>query len=294
MHQDEPARRLAVLVVNYFSGDAVRSLLSSLHAEEGVRVEVVVVDNSCDEDEAGRLRTVCAESRLPIRLLIADSNLGYGAGNDLAFRVARESQPDVVLVANPDTTVAEGSLRGLVEFALAHPRDLVSVTTLQNGARTSGLVRMSPVTGFPHDVATVPATLTRFTFPGGHFFAVSAERFARLGGFTDAYFLYCEELDLTLRNAAAGGGIAPYAGMTATHQGGLSINAGPDRSVTSFYHGTYSRVLLYRRYRALRPYLPLLVVLRTGWGVSLVLIGQRRAGLAVLRALRNGLTARRG
>ena len=93
-------------------GDCLRSL-----EEDAVPqwAEVIVVDNASQDGTASMVR-----EQFPwARLIVNDTNLGYSRGNNVGIRAARG---DSFLLLNPDTVVHRGSLRRMVDFAVAHPK----------------------------------------------------------------------------------------------------------------------------------------------------------------------------
>ena len=150
-----------------------------------------------------------------VRIVSPGSNLGFAAGNNLG---ARQATGDVLFLLNPDTVVAPGSLRRLVE-PLADPEigivtgrlRLLDQPELLHAAGTeihvSGL-GWSAGYGTSSDVAAVvadaPAVLTDVTAPCGAAMALTADVFSELGGFHDEFFLYQEDIQLGWRAQMSG------------------------------------------------------------------------------------------
>lgn len=291
MEQPPRPAHVGMAVVNYHSAPDVAGLLASLPRGDDVRLSVVVVDNSTSAEELARCTVAAREaSGLAVEVVDAGANLGYAGGNNraVAHLLALDDPPGVLVVVNPDVRWVAGSLAELAAYCLAHDDAIVSVPTRQDGQMGTGIVRYLPLTGYFRPDAA--GSTHRFAYAAGHCFALTADRWRALGGLTEAYFLYCEEIDLALRHRAAQGRLATFDAGAVEHEGGGAINGeASGRSLTSYFHGTRSRVLLHRRFPSLWPSLAPLVVLRTGWAVSLLLTGRVAEGRAVLRALAAGL-----
>ncbi|HEY2090850.1 MAG TPA: glycosyltransferase [Thermoanaerobaculia bacterium] len=96
---------LSLLVVNYRSGALAIDAIRSARAATARKLQVVVVDNSCDPREADSLR-VHADV-----LIVSATNRGYaGAIND----GRRACEGDVLIVCNPDVAFTAGSIDALV------------------------------------------------------------------------------------------------------------------------------------------------------------------------------------
>ncbi|HEV7133368.1 MAG TPA: glycosyltransferase family 2 protein [Gaiellaceae bacterium] len=198
-----------MIVVAYDSGPALLPCVASIWADEP-DWEVVVVDNGGGGEE---LDAVAAAGRVTI--VRPTQNLGFAGGCNLGAKVA---SADTLVFLNPDTVIAPGSLRRLVE-PLADPEigivtgrlRLLDQPELLHAAGTvihvSGL-GWSHGYGTSSDVpvmhADAPATLTDVTAPCGAAMALRTEVFRELGGFHDEFFLYQEDVQLGWRAQMSG------------------------------------------------------------------------------------------
>ncbi len=106
---------LSILIVNWNTCQMLRNCLQSIddHPPE-IPYEVIVVDNDSADQSAEMV-----ESDFPQATLIkSGKNLGYAAGNNLAFNVAKG---DFLLTLNPDTEIPAGTLQSAVETLQSHP-----------------------------------------------------------------------------------------------------------------------------------------------------------------------------
>jgi len=97
--------KTVAIIVNYKSADltfqAVQSVLESTSLGT---VQVVVMDNSEDEDEAEKLRLNLPSN---VVLLVNPKNMGFGAACNLAFEQFPE---ELILLINPDARLLPGCL----------------------------------------------------------------------------------------------------------------------------------------------------------------------------------------
>ncbi len=110
---------LSVLVVSWNTRDLLRDCLrSTLAAAEGMRVEVIVVDNaSADGSAAMVLREFAAEPR--VRLVANERNELFARGNNQAYALSRG---DLLLVLNPDIVLNRRALQGMIDHLRLDPR----------------------------------------------------------------------------------------------------------------------------------------------------------------------------
>jgi N-acetylglucosaminyl-diphospho-decaprenol L-rhamnosyltransferase len=291
---------VACLVVNYFSAPSVGELLDSFsRVELPERLQVVVVDNSCDDDEWQRLQAVTAFRAFPVETVRSDSNLGYAGGNNLAFGTAETSDPDVVFVINPDVTFKLGSLRATGDEVNERIDCVSGAHTMHGKTLMSGLGRMNALTGAASEIPENMldrSIIGPWVHPMGHFLGLRADTWRSLGGLSDSYFLFCEELDLTLRLKDSGGQIDVLHSIVIEHEKGLTSGGVDDtraKSTVAFRHATRSRVVLYRSHAKLKKYLLPMIAARLVWSLGLLVRSGPSAALAVLRGLRDGLTWKR-
>ncbi|KRD43102.1 hypothetical protein ASE38_02145 [Cellulomonas sp. Root930] len=294
-----------MLVVNYHTASAVAQLVDSLvQRAGGVPVLLSVVDNSCDVDELAELRAIVAARHAHLAgatVTAAPSNLGYAAGNNLAWRAlvdaGDDAEVDVVVVANPDVRIVEGTLAALGNFVDDVSPALVSARTISDGTMSSGHSLIQKMSGRSARAATDQAGRGWLRYPDGHFLAASSETWRALGGFAEVFFLYCEEVDLAMRAAELleETRLLTSDGITVEHIGGLSTAEGRDRvkSRLTLHHSTRSRVLLYRRHRSLHAYLPVMIAGRIAWAALLAIKGEPSHGWSVLSGAAAGVRAPR-
>src|SRR5262245_16468868 len=106
---------LSILIVNWNTRDLLRQCLASIErATDGLRVEVIVVDNGSAD---GSTEMTAAE--FPgVQLIRNEQNLGFARANNAA---ALASTGRRLLFLNSDTIVGRESLRELLAFMRLNP-----------------------------------------------------------------------------------------------------------------------------------------------------------------------------
>lgn len=90
--------KVAVIILNYNSSEDCRKCVSFLKRQEGVELELVLVDNcSLDGD---KVKTLCQEEGCTF--IPSKKNRGYNAGNNIGLRYATNKGYKYALIANPD------------------------------------------------------------------------------------------------------------------------------------------------------------------------------------------------
>jgi N-acetylglucosaminyl-diphospho-decaprenol L-rhamnosyltransferase len=221
-----------VVIVAYNSRDHLRDCVEPLLELEWVRP--IVVDNASPD------RSGDAVAGLPLTLVGAEANRGFGAGCNLGWRAG--SSP-FVLFLNPDATMSGESLRALVDrleadsqTGIAGPRIVDETGALDYSIRRFPRVRstlaqavfvhrLAPGAEWTDEVVRDPA---RYAATGdadwlsGACLLVRRALLERLSGFDERFFMYCEDTDLCKRAWDAGYGVQFVAEATAEHEGGQS------------------------------------------------------------------------
>lgn len=92
---------IPVILLNYNSSADCRECVADLKRQEGVELDIVIVDNcSPREGEQNTIRQLCTDEGCT--LIQAKENRGYNAGNNIGLRYAAEKGYKYALIANPD------------------------------------------------------------------------------------------------------------------------------------------------------------------------------------------------
>lgn len=107
--------KITFVTVCYRTPGLIRQLLKGVQAARlAFPFEYLLVDNAAGDGTGAMVR-----ERFPwVTVIDAPGNVGFGAGNNLAFARARG---EYVMLVNPDLTVFAGELQKLLAFAEVHP-----------------------------------------------------------------------------------------------------------------------------------------------------------------------------
>lgn len=89
-----------IIILNYNTSSDCRKCISFLKKQQGIDIEIVVVDNCSSEDDLKNLRSLCEE--VQCTLIENHENKGYNAGNNIGLRYAADKGYKYALIANPD------------------------------------------------------------------------------------------------------------------------------------------------------------------------------------------------
>jgi len=226
---------VSVIVVSYNSAELIGASLGGLK-NTSIGHELIVVDNASQDGSADRVAADFPSAdvvRLP-------ENVGFARAINAG---AQRAAGDWILMLNPDaepvgdlleafvahagarggrilagrTLHADGTDDGRSVFAMPTIWGLICFATgLSTAFRRSRLFNPDELPGLDRTrTATVPAA-------SGCVLFVERELFTALGGFTPAYFMYGEDIDLCMRAADLGERVTLVPGAKVVHVGGAS------------------------------------------------------------------------
>src|ERR1035438_3541783 len=101
--------KVCVTIVTCNSGRYIRRCLESLLRQEGVTLEVIVVDNASTDSTREILEEFQCRA---VRTIYSECNLGFAEGQNRAIRAG---DSEWVLTLNPDVLMRPGFLRQLLD-----------------------------------------------------------------------------------------------------------------------------------------------------------------------------------
>ena len=119
-------RLISVVIVNYRSGNLVRTCLESLiQSMADSSFEILIINN----DSVENLSPVLTREWPHVRVIQNTSNLGFSAAANQGFR---QSRGEFVLLLNPDVQASPGSVDALVSTLDAHEEAGIVLSQLRN------------------------------------------------------------------------------------------------------------------------------------------------------------------
>ena len=234
--------KLTIVIVSYNVRTFVAQCLDSVQkASEGIDgVEAFVVDNASSDDTVDYIGTYYPW----VHLIANDDNLGFSRANNIAIR---QAEGEYVLLLNPDTIVAEPTLRECVSFMDAHPQAGGLGVRMHNADGTlapesrraipSPWVSCLKMLGFTkryymsHLSWDEPG---RIEVVSGAFFMLRRQALDQVGLLDEDFFMYGEDIDLSYR-LLKGGWENWYHPSDIVHFKGESTQKSSFRYVHVFY-----------------------------------------------------------
>jgi GT2 family glycosyltransferase len=285
---------LSVLIVSYENRDDLQRTLPALLPELGDDDELIVVDNNPGDGSAEAVRELAPRARI----VTMGRNTGFAGGVNAG---AESAGGELLVVLNPDAApqpgFGEAIRRPWLEGrdwsawqALVADGEGRCVNSAGNPVHFTGIVWAG---GHGLPLAEAPPA-GEVAAASGACLAVPLTEWRRAGGFPAEFFMYHEDVDLSVRLRAAGGavGIEPTAVVAHDYEFGANVRKWfwLERNRLAFIVRTYPGALLALLAPALlaTELALLLVSAQGGWGRE-----KLRANLAFLRWLPRLLRERR-
>ena len=194
----------AIVFVNYNTSDQIINAIRSLESE--LVSKIIVVDNASPSDNADILKTTFPE----VELIKLSHNVGFGEGCNIGSNwVLQNTDYPYIFFLNPDTLVEPGCLADLThqienkEIGAVVPR----ITTMglspalwYGGGYMNWWKGTATVPGYLGKVDSALALQERDVgFATGCALLIRREVLEKIGGFDSRYFMYEEDVELSLR-----------------------------------------------------------------------------------------------
>jgi GT2 family glycosyltransferase len=233
--------KLSVVIVSYNVRELLTACIDSVvKAAEGIDTEVFVVDNKSVDDTI----EVISRDYPWVHLINNKENLGFSKANNIAIR---QAEGEYVLLLNPDTVVAEGTLRGAIEFMDQHPEAGGAGVRMHNADGTlapesrravpTPMVAARKMLGF---TKRYYMSYLSWDEPGqievisGAFMLLRRKAIDQVGMLDEDFFMYGEDIDLSYR-LLKGGWQNWYLPLDIIHYKGQSTQKSDFRYVHVFY-----------------------------------------------------------
>ena len=214
------SKKVSVVIVSFNVRGFLENLIASLNRSlEGLDSEIVVVDNTSDDDTVEYLK----KNFPSVRLIENRVNVGFGRANNQGVKA---STGEYLLLINPDAIVTESTIKEMLAFSESHPEAGASSCKVLNA---DGTLQKTCRRGFPTPwVAFTKLFGLSTLFPktklfgrynltylnpeedhevdaiGGSFMFIPRRVFDEVGGFDEDYFMYGEDIDLCYKIKRAG------------------------------------------------------------------------------------------
>lgn len=244
--------QLSIIIVNYNVKHFLEQCLYSVRrATNGLRAEIIVVDNHSEDNSLAYLQPLFPE----VQFLANQQNLGFSKACNQGLKL---SNGNYVLFLNPDTIVPEDCFEKCIEFFESHPDAGALGIKMLDGAgrflkeskrsfpspsaalyKLFGLSKIFPrskIFSKYHLGHLDPNQTHEVDVLAGAFIMIKKVVLDKTGGFDETFFMYGEDVDLSYRVQKAGYKNYYFTGSSIIHFKGESTRKGTLNYIRMFYN----------------------------------------------------------
>lgn len=262
--------KIFVLILNWNGKEDTLACLESLKASEGEVGRMVVVDNGSTDGSVEAIKR-----RFPqVTLIENQRNLGFCAGNNVGMRIfLQEERYPYLLLLNNDTLVAPSALKVLAaafsEEGVGAVVPKIYYADSQRLWYAGGGIdwKQGSATHYGHGRKDEQHFDRRreVSFATACAVLLKREVLEKVGLFDERYFIYGEDVDLSIRLAKAGYRILYLPEAVVWHKVGVSVIA-QEGVQFIWYQMTRNRLLTMSKHARWREWLPFLFYFPLLWG----------------------------
>jgi len=259
---------VSVVIVNWNTEDLLHKCLKSIKDNtSGVRYEIIVIDNNSADGSTEMMKREFPDCKL----IESRENLGFAKGNN---RALKEASGEYILFLNPDTELITNALYGMFKFLENKPEyGAVGCKLLnEDGSIQFTCARKFPT---PFNQFCFLSLLDRL-FPKTEFFSSSEMSYwdhcgsrnidclsgacimARktiidwIGGFSEDYFMYGEDVDLCYAIKTSGWLIYYLTDEQIYHYSGASSSQINDKSFSAVLQRDSNQIFMKKNYNTMK------------------------------------------
>lgn len=236
---------VSVVIINYNVQYFLEQCILSVNAaSQNLSVEIIVVDNNSKDDSC----KIIKEKYPEVKLIENKENVGFSKANNQGVKIA---EGEYILILNPDTVIAEDTLDKIVSFSKAKQNLGILAAKLIDG---SGKFAPESKRGIPTPMVSFNKLFGISSKRTGKYYATHLDEnesgiidvasgafmfikraiFIEVGGFSEDYFMYGEDIDLSIKLLNKGYQNYYYANAQVIHFKGESTKK--DIKYLSYFH----------------------------------------------------------
>lgn len=230
------------VTVNYYSTSLVEKLVSSILLDRDIDCQVIIVNNSPDDDSIHSLKSEF------IFILEAGNNLGFGKACNLGLNwIYSQNSEAIIWLINPDAYLVESSVKQASLFFETYPEVSILGTIVYeptgkiwfgNGQFFADNGTIIADDCLSPELEVLP--YIEMTWVTGCSLIINLGNFSCCPLFDEDYFLYYEDFDFCRRYAKEGHIIGLTKEISVVHQPSSITRTMPDAKIK---HSTYSYLL---------------------------------------------------
>ncbi|MFB9136405.1 glycosyltransferase family 2 protein [Vibrio olivae] len=236
--------KLNIIILNWNSAEDVKQLLESIETSTYKNFRLLLIHNATDDKSCMEEIYFEYKEKYETHIIFNEFNLGYAGGNNAGYKYLLEKKlMGNILILNPDITVRPNTIECLVR-ALNTSSSIGAAmirTMNDNGDKLYDAIRLN---GFYQKYISCNEEICETDYVAGSCFIIERELVDQIGLFDERYFMYWEEVDLSIRIILNG---KKLVSTTKSHIFRKSNSS--DRSANAIYFSARNSKILHAKFK---------------------------------------------
>ncbi|MDD4353352.1 MAG: glycosyltransferase family 2 protein [Candidatus Nanoarchaeia archaeon] len=190
---------ISIIIVNWNGKRFLKDCFDSLVKQEYKNIEIIFVDNASSDDSVNFVKKNYSK-KLNLKIIKNKENYGFAKANNIGAKIAKG---EFLLLLNNDTKVPKNTLDIIMKEypKLENPGAVGCILKNFDGSSQNKGFEIDQV-GYPVGIAEEKMGSKKHKkifYPTGAFFFIKKEKYLKLRGLDENYFMYMEEVDLCWR-----------------------------------------------------------------------------------------------
>ncbi len=191
--------KINILLLNWNSSIDIKIALDNIISSNNDNFRVILIDNFSEKQDRENLTKIYEEYKKTIEmyLVLNDKNYGYAGGNNKGYDYLVENNLDGnILILNPDVKISKNTISKLQNTLNDNVGGVMSRTLNSDGSLMYDYIKLK---GFFQKWLTTNKETIETDYIAGSCMLLKREIINKIGLFDESFFMYWEEVDLSLK-----------------------------------------------------------------------------------------------
>lgn len=250
--------QVGIVIVHCGGEKVLENCIRTLENQSWGDCRIWVVDNGSADGSAKKV----AGRHPGVQVIRLDENLGWSGGNNVGIRAALAEGAEWVWLLNNDTEAKPDCLKRLMDYAQAHPGAQVLSPVVKCADPPDRVWFQGGKVDSRRLEVECCESIDEFSRLGGEKWPyisgcamlVHRDVFRRIGLIDERYFLYCEDVDFSVRAWRAGIGLAVVPDAELRHLVSYSTGGNEREDPFRLYHFLLSTMSFWRKFLGMKEF----------------------------------------
>jgi GT2 family glycosyltransferase len=234
-----------IIILNWNSAKNIEFLLNNIAESSHKKFRVILVDNHSKINDTEYIKKIYRKyfNLFETHLICNKKNYGYAGGNNKAYEyLSRLDLKGNILILNPDVIILPDTIRAM-QYAMSDNVGGVMIRTLSNDASYTKMYDFLQLKGFMQNYINSENLIVDTDYLAGSCMLLNRDVIDDIGLFNEDFFMYWEDVELSLRIKAKGLRI-----VSTTESHILRSENNHCRNSNAVYYSSRNAFKLYRMY----------------------------------------------